>query len=239
MRSERIMRKKLRPAVTTVALLMLAAAVTFPLHAQPAAQESDRFAQWEDAIDKFDQQDSETPPAKDGIVFIGSSSIRRWDLLKYFDDLDPPPVNRGFGGSQIVDATHFVDRLVLKHQPRTVVFYSGDNDIASGKSAADVASDFAEFCKATHAKLPEARIVWISIKPSPSRWRFGTEAQAANSRIRKVCDVDERLTFVDVWTPMLGDDGQPRPELFAKDMLHLNAAGYELWTNLVRPTLDK
>ena len=221
------------------ALLMLAAVVTSPLRAEPAAQETERFARWENAVDNFDLQDVNAPPAKGGIVFVGSSSIRLWDLEKYFDDINPPPVNRGFGGSQIVDATHFADRLVVKHQPRIIVFYSGDNDIASGKSAAEIADDFGEFCKATHAKLPEARVVWISIKPSPSRWKFHADMAAANDRVREFCEADKRLTFVDVWTPMLGDDGQPRRELFAKDMLHLNAAGYELWTKLVRPTLDK
>jgi lysophospholipase L1-like esterase len=81
--------------------------------------------------------------------------------------------------------------------------------------------------------------VCLAIKPSPSRWKFAEEQRAANERIRKFCEDDKRLTFVDVWTPMLGDDSQPRRELFVDDMLHLNAAGYELWTTLVRPVLEK
>jgi lysophospholipase L1-like esterase len=161
-----------------------------------------------------------------------------WDLAKSFGDLEPLPINRGFGGSQIVDATHFAKRLVLKHKPRVVVFYSGDNDIASGMSATEVVSDFSAFCKRIHAELPGTRIVFIAIKPSPARWKFAQEQQAANERIRQLCEDSKRLAFVDVWAPMLGDDGQPRRELFVDDMLHLNAAGYELWTKLVRPALE-
>jgi lysophospholipase L1-like esterase len=170
-------------------------------------------------------------------VFVGSSSIRLWDLYKSFEGVEPVPLNRGFGGSQIADATHFADRLVLKHKPRLIVFYAGDNDIAVGKSAKKVAEDFSEFCKVIHDKLPQARILFISIKPSPSRWKLAEEAMAANEAIREQCESDELLEYVDVWAPMLGSDGQPRPKLFVKDMLHMNDAGYELWTQIVKPLL--
>lgn len=239
MRSEGTAAKNMLLASVLAVVCVLAALDTPAMGADPAATKTDRFAQWEEAMHEFDEQDADHPPSSGGEVFVGSSSIRLWDLKRNFEGIDPPPVNRGFGGSQIVDATHFADRLVLRHRPRTIVFYSGDNDIASGKSPAEVANDFAEFCKAIHAELPEARIVCISIKPSPSRWKFAEESQVANAIIRELCEGDKRLTFVDVWTPMLGNDGQPRRELFGEDMLHMNAAGYELWTKLVRPTLDK
>lgn len=235
MRCERIAAKSVLRTFFLAVLCVLAVCDFLPTR----AEEPDQFAQWVAAIEEFEQHDAANPTRAGGTVFVGSSSIRLWDLDKHFHSLNPQPLNRGFGGSQIADATHFANRLVLKHRPRTIVFYSGDNDIASGKSAAQVTDDFAAFCKTAHAELPETRIIFIAIKPSPARWKFAEEQQAANGRIQKLCDDDERLAFVDIWTPMLGDDGQPRRELFVDDMLHLSDAGYELWSKLVRQKLEK
>ncbi|MEX2168583.1 MAG: SGNH/GDSL hydrolase family protein [Pirellulales bacterium] len=237
MRTERAAGKNMLLASMFAVVCVLAWLDNPALGVEPSRAEADRFARWEAAMQEFEQQDVARPPSPGGIVFVGSSSIRLWNLNKWFHDLAPPPVNRGFGGSQIADATHFADRLVLEHKPRTVVFYSGDNDIAAGRSPEQVADDFAQFCEVVHRTLPETRVVFISIKPSPSRWKLAKEAQTANDRIRDLCKGNERLVYVDVWAAMLGEDGQPRAELFEKDMLHLNAVGYELWTKLVRPTL--
>ena len=229
--------KRRRFVLPATAAALLACCPSQPIAAEPAERVTRRFAQWEQAIEEFERQDAAQPPAAAGVVFVGSSSIRMWDLLKSFD-LDPPPVNRGFGGSQIVDALHFVDQLVLKHKPRAIVFYSGDNDLASGKPATEVSGDFARFCRVVHETLPEATIIFISIKPSPSRWHLAEAMQAANAQIRELCEADERLEFADVWPAMLDSDGQPREELFAADKLHLNDEGYRLWTEMIRPLLD-
>jgi lysophospholipase L1-like esterase len=146
-------------------------------------------------------------------------------------------INRGFGGSQICDSTHFIEPLVLQHRPRVVVLYAGDNDIAAGKSADQVAYDFRAFVAAIQAALPETRIVFIAIKPSIARWKLAPAMLRANTLVAAECAKRPRLEFVDVWQPMLGPDGQPRQELFRADGLHLSPAGYILWTRLVRPHL--
>ena len=200
------------------------------------AEEPNRFARWEPAIAKFEEQEREQPPPKQGIVFVGSSSIRLWNLAQAFPNR--PVVNRGFGGSQLADSVHFCDRLVLRHEPRMVVLYAGDNDLSVGVKPEQVAQDFADFVKTIRAKLPEATIVYLSIKPSPARWKLADKAREANRLIAEKCAAGDRLKFVDVFTPMLGADGQPRPELFVKDNLHMNAAGYDLWNQLVEPLLE-
>src|SRR5262245_32564670 len=90
-------------------------------------QQEGRFAQWEKAIAAYEEQDKKNPPPKDAFLFVGSSSIRIWDLPKSFPDL--PVINRGFGGSHIIDSAHFAARLVNKHQPKMVLLYAGDNNI--------------------------------------------------------------------------------------------------------------
>ena len=192
-------------------------------------------ARWESAIAAFEHQDQEALPAPGGILFVGSSSIRRWDLQQSFPDRRA--LNRGFGGSEVADALHYADRIILPYRPRIVVVYAGDNDIARGTTPCEVYANFKQLVSVIHERLPETRIVYIAIKPSPKRWELVHRARAANALIKAECLEHDRLAFVDVDTPMIGDDGQPRGELFVEDKLHLSDAGYELWTQLVRPHL--
>ena len=212
-------------------LIAALCAVAFFTHVPAAQQEP-----WAKEMAAFAGQDRKTPPSPGGIVFVGSSSIRLWDLERSFPKL--PIVNRGFGGSQIVDSVRDADLLVIRHKPRTVVLYAGDNDIAAGRSPAVVANDFKAFVQRIHAALPQTRIAFIGIKPSTLRWALVAKVREANAAIRAYCEDDERLGFVDVDGPMLGWDEKPRKDLLAEDGLHLTPKGYELWTTLVRPFVE-
>ena len=191
---------------------------------------------WAKEIAAFAAADEATPFPAGGIVFVGSSSIRLWDLASAFPGR--PALNRGFGGTQIRDSVRHVDRLVIRHTPATVVFYAGDNDLADGRTPQQVEADFAAFVGRVHATLPATRIAFIGIKPSIARWALIARVREANRLIRDFCDRDDRLGFVDVDAAMLGWDGKPRPELFVKDGLHMSPRGYEIWNMLVRPFLD-
>ncbi len=216
-----------------VLVVMAAFHCAVVLAADPA--DKSPFGKWESAIQKFEQQDKADSPPKGAILFVGSSSIRLWKLDDSFPKLKT--INRGFGGSEIADSNHFADRLILKHEPRVVVLYAGDNDIAKGKSAEIVTSDFRQFVKTIHDDLPETRIVFIAIKPSIKRWSLVKTVREANAAIHKMCEQDQKLSFADIDTPMIGDDGRPRAELFAKDGLHLNPDGYRVWTKVLTPLL--
>jgi lysophospholipase L1-like esterase len=194
-------------------------------------------SQWEAAIARFEQQDNKEAPPAQAVLFVGSSSIRMWDLPKFFPDDEV--INRGFGGSQMADVVSFAERIVIKYHPRLVVVYSGDNDIAAGKSAEDVHTDFCDLVEKIHEALPDTRIICISVKPSTARWRFREVMQDTNRLIAETCAHDERLKFIDVWPEMLGEDGQPRRELFLDDGLHMNHAGYVIWADLVRSHLGE
>ena len=202
-----------------------------------AAEPQANFSRWDKAIAAFEKQDKEKPPPKNAVLFVGSSSIRMWDLKKSFPEL--AAINRGFGGSQIADSVHFAPQLILKHAPRLVVFYAGDNDIAAKKSPDQVSADFQRLVQVIHKELPKTRIVFLAIKPSLARWKMVDAQQKANEQIKEFCQKDSRLVYLDVAKPLLGDDGKPRPELFAKDGLHLNAKGYEVWGALLKPHLKK
>ncbi|MBN2473721.1 MAG: hypothetical protein JXB62_03885 [Pirellulales bacterium] len=221
-----------RPCFLLAAAVIVIAGMVPIQAAQTDQPEQNR---WESAIRRFEVQDRRQAPTKGGILFVGSSSIVGWDVVKCFPDL--PVINRGFGGSQIADSVHFADRIVLPYEPKIIVFYAGDNDIASGKSPQQVLADYKQFVETVHGRLPETRIVYVAIKPSISRWKLVDRMRRANGLIRAVAEKDERLVFVDVDAPMIGDDGKPRGELFKPDGLHLNAEGYRLWSELVLPHL--
>lgn len=190
---------------------------------------------WEGALKEFDKKDQQKMPAPGGIVFTGSSSIRLWDLAKSFPDQSP--VNRGFGGSQASDALAHVDRLVIRYQPRLVVFYSGDNDLALGKSPAKVHADYVALVDRIHAALPSCRVLVLSIKPSPARKGLADRQQATNTLLKEWADTRELVDFVDVGTVLLDANRQARAELFEEDGLHLNEKGYVLWSEIVAPHL--
>lgn len=193
-------------------------------------------AKWEAAIQSFEAQDRVRPVAPGGVLFIGSSSIRRWESLAA-DFPNAPVVNRGFGGSHIIDSVFFADRIVIPYQPETIFLYAGDNDIADGKDAATVFRDFRLFAKTVHHALPDARIVFIAIKPSLKRWHLTPTMKRANDLVRAFAQKDERLAFADIWTPMLDEAGRPKKSLFVDDGLHLNYEGYRVWKETILPLL--
>ena len=196
------------------------------------------FARWEKDIQRFESQIADGQAKPGEVLFIGSSSIRMWKLDESFPEKDY--VNFGFGGSEVADSLHFFDRVVKPLQPRAVVMYAGDNDVAKGKTAERVHSDFQKFVARVKEDLPEqTRVLYIAIKPSLKRWELREEMAKANGLIESDCGKDDRLEFVDIWTPMLGQDGTPQPTLFAKDGLHLNDDGYKLWTSVLSEDLSK
>jgi lysophospholipase L1-like esterase len=190
---------------------------------------------WEPTIAAFEAGDKLAPPPKDSVVFIGSSSIRLWDLKQSFPDL--VALNRGFGGSQMSDAVKYARRIVTPYKPRLIVLYEGDNDLNAGKLPTQVASDFDEFLKIVRAELPITPLVVIGMKPSPSRWKLIEQQREANRLLAERCSQDGRARFLDVERPMLGSDGQPKPDIFRADKLHLNDEGYKIWNELLRPLL--
>lgn len=184
----------------------------------------------------FEAQDREQAPPLHAALFVGSSSIRRWDLAKHFPGR--ATINRGFGGSEVADSLRYADRIVLKYKPKQIVVYAGDNDIANGKGPGQVRDDFLALVKKIHQALPDSTIYYVCIKPSLKRWELWESMRKANKGIQRFARWRRRVKYVDIAAPMLGRDGAPRPELFVEDGLHLSEAGYELWSDIVAGRLD-
>jgi len=211
-------------------LALVLAAVTAPLLADPA--------KWEKEIAAFEKTDAEKPPVKGSIVFIGSSSIRKWTSLAA-DFPEHHVLNRGFGGSEMADSVAFIDRIVFPYEPKMIVVYAGGNDINAGKSPDRVFSDFKAFVAKVRTKMPEVPIAYISIAGNPSRWAQVDKVKEANHLIEDYTKQEKNLKFIDVFPAMMGPDGKPKPDIFVADNLHMNEKGYAIWKEIILPFLPK
>ncbi len=196
------------------------------------------FSKWEKEISAFERMDQTNPPPKRALLFIGSSTIRFWSTLPT-DFPKQKIINRGFGGSQIEDATHFADRIVFPYEPRMVFLRAGGNDLWAGKSVEQVFDDFKNFVEAVQAKLPKAEVVFISLSPSIARRKQADKEKQLNEMVQDYVGHHRGLKYIDTYSLLLGADGQPRPELFREDKLHFNAEGYKLLVERVRPFVSK
>ena len=195
-------------------------------------------AKWEKDIAAFETADREHPPEKGGIVFTGSSTIRRWlTLTEDFPGFRV--VNRGFGGSQMEDSVAFAERILVPHEPAAIVIFAGSNDINAKKTAERVADDFKAFVAKVRARLSKTEICFIEITSSPLRWAQRDQVVEANRLIRGFCEQTPGVKFIPVREKFFGENGEPRAELFASDRLHPNADGYKIIADAIRPFLPK
>jgi len=211
----------------------------------PAAEDSTeesmskiQINRFEKEIEAFEKKDMLSRYSSNSVVFVGSSSIRMWESLA--KDMSPHPViNRGFGGSTIFEVNHYFDRIITKFQPAQVLLYAGENDIALGYTADETFDAFVEFINLCKQQIPDTDIVFISMKPSPSRWQLWDQVHSANEKIRNLCLLSNKLLYVDVGKLMLTENGEPDKSIFIEDMLHMNPSGYERWTSLINPVLNQ
>lgn len=194
-------------------------------------------APFENEIRAFEKQDSLSPPPKKAILFTGSSSIRFWSSLAQ-DFPNKTVMNRGFGGSELKDVLHFADRIIIPHRPKQIVLYAGENDIATGhQTGRQTYERFVALFEYIRQKLPRVAVVFIAIKPSPSRRKFFAENDTANRLISQYIAKQRKARFVDIRPVMLQPNGQPVPALFRQDSLHMLPEGYRRWTEVLRPYL--
>jgi lysophospholipase L1-like esterase len=232
MRHQQLVKSRVRRVAAAAAAVGLAGLLAVCLSAQTAEK-------WDAAIQKFEDQDKVSPPPQNGVVFIGASSIVRWNLPESFPELGDKAINRGFGGSQSVDSVRYVERIVVPYHPRIVVYYAGDNDVEANVPAREIAHQFELFDQKVHAALPQTKIIFISIKPSIRRWRWIDTIRSANAMVKAYCAKEKHLAFMDIEQSMIGADGKPNPDLLVADGLHMTPAGYRIWTAALRPLLKE
>lgn len=193
-----------------------------------------------DEIQTFKKQDSVHKPVQHSILFIGSSSFTKWtDVSEYFPGYEI--INRGFGGSTLLDQIRYVNDDVYPYHPRQIVIYCGENDLAASDTVTGemVYKRFVTLFNMVRKRLPNVPIVFISLKPSPSRWQLREKMITANNKIKTFLATKKNTSFVDVYHKMLNEEGSPRKEIYLDDSLHMNAKGYTIWQKELKPHLLK
>ncbi len=189
-------------------------------------------------VEALAQKDAENPPAKGGILFVGSSIFRLWSTLG--EQMAPLPViNRAFGGSQTRDQLFHFDKVVLPYAPQIVVYYCGSNDVNAGRDAAGIFANFRTFAERVRAALPEARVYFVAINRAPDkekRWRVVDEA---NALAREYSERTAKMGFIDVNPALFDAEGKPRMELYLPDRLHFKAPAYVEFTAIIKPVLER
>ncbi len=192
---------------------------------------------WEPAIRQFERQDSLNPVVPGAVLFVGSSSIAKWqDVADYFPD--QRVLNRGFGGSEFSDLLHYADRVIYPYKPAKIFIYEGDNDLANGESPGQILNEAKQLRSKIRKALGDTPVVFISPKPSVARWELKDQYEALNASLAKYAAQEKNTEFADVWTPALDENGRVLADIFVADSLHLNAAGYRIWQKALAPYLE-
>lgn len=194
---------------------------------------------FDNEIRDFKHQDSLKFPKPNGILFIGSSSIRKWtDLQQRFPG--KPIITRGVGGCELSQLVkYYTPYILFPYHPRKIFIYAGENDIAAGETADSVYSNFKVLWAMIRKELPDAKIYFLSAKDSPVRARFRTEVDRSNEMIKKYLAGKPNSLFIDM-NPSIFKKATTIPDssLFERDYLHLNSSGYDRWQKVLEPYVN-
>lgn len=224
-------------------LSLFAALTAFvaPIHAEPAVapappaapeapapgKKPHNYAQWEKAIAEFEKKDAASPPPKNAVLFLGSSTIQKWKTLaEDFPELTV--INRGFGGNEITDSTFYAEKIIFPYAPRLIVLRAGSNDIHAGRTPEEVAGDFKTFVEKVRSRLPKTPIAYVTQCPTVARWSERGKLQQLDTLVAAYAKSVGNVRIIDVTNIAQGPDDKPRLELFESDKLHLNREGYKL-----------
>lgn len=193
------------------------------------AQDPTRF---QAEIDAIEDKEYLIDARKETVVFTGSSSVRMWtDIQEYYPEVNA--INTGFGGSEFSDLIHYREELIFSLNPDKIFIYEGDNDVNSGKEPMEIAKDAEELITLIRDEYPEIPIFLISPKPSIARWELKAEYEKTNELLKSLAMSKEDVEFIDVWNPMLNEDGEPFDDIFIEDNLHMNEKGYKIWGEVI------
>jgi len=189
---------------------------------------------WDKMVAAYQQQDSLHPPAKDVILFVGSSSIQNWKSLQ--EDFPGKNVlNRGISGTKTTDLMQYINKVITPYKPKQIFLYEGDNDIGFKKSPEQILLDFTTLFNAIRKDNPQAEIIYMSIKPSPRRIKDSTAIETTNSLVKTFLQMQPHTAYADMYQPLLAANKQLIPEYYREDGLHLTPAGYKVWADAIRP----
>ncbi|WP_313199313.1 GDSL-type esterase/lipase family protein [Rhizobium sp.] len=171
------------------------------------------------------------------IAFYGSSSFRIWSsITEDLASLDV--VNLGFGGGTFLSGIHYMDQLLTPLRPSRIALYFGENDIASdGLTAHTTLAHLKDLRERISRVMPQSEVFVLSIKHSPARWIYRHEFNLFNRLASDWCDGRDDTSWIEVGTGLIGENGLPMFRYYLPDLVHMNAAGYAVWSASLKKVL--
>jgi lysophospholipase L1-like esterase len=196
------------------------------------------FAAWEKEMAAFKKMDEENPPQAGLTLFVGSSTFTVWKSMQE-DMPDIPLINRGFGGSQVTDLIEHFDTVIAPYNPKQIVIYEGDNDLASSKTPELVLSNYKKLLERIREQYAQVPVTVVSVKPSEARRDVIGKMNELNQKLNVWASLTENLYYLNTFDITVNGEGKPIPEYYQKDNLHLNQAGYKAWARKIAEHIKK
>lgn len=196
------------------------------------------FAAWEKEMAAFKKMDEENPPQAGLTLFVGSSTFTVWKSMQE-DMPDIPLINRGFGGSQVTDLIEHFDTVIAPYNPKQIVIYEGDNDLASSKTPELVLSNYKKLLERIREQYAQVPVTVVSVKPSEARRDVIGKMNELNQKLNVWASLTENLYYLNTFDITVNGEGRPIPEYYQKDNLHLNQNGYKAWARKIAEHIKK
>ena len=199
---------------------------------------------WKMKYDSFDVQNANL--SKGQIVFVGDSITDLYPLDDYYTDLNLATYNRGIGGDTTGGLLDRMQVSIFDLTPSRIVLMIGINDIVGGgKNNNYVLHNYNLILEQISKKLPDTKVLCMSLLPiSLTLQEYvpqinikakNTQVLEANDRIRNLA-VLYGYEYYNL-NQLVSDEKGSLDMQYSVDGLHLNAAGFEVWTNLLKPHL--
>jgi len=169
-------------------------------------------------------------PPPDIVVFLGDSLIYGGAWREAFPDVDV--VNLGVRGDTIFDVSARLDEL---RNPRVhvakILLLIGTNDALLRLPGHELAGRHTFLVNRLREVVPDATLVLMTLPPCGAD--RGQIVRTANDAIRETAAANQ-LALVDLYPRFAAADGSLREE-YSLDGIHLNEAGYALWSEMLAP----
>lgn len=177
----------------------------------------------------FNEEAAQIQPG--GYVFLGNSLTEQFDLSGYFPGL--PVINRGISGDHIDGLLKRIDTSVLLLQPSRLFIMIGINDIGDGKSNDYILGLYTRLIRVLTEECRAVIYIQSLLPTGPQISQCPPQQiKQLNDSLNKLA-ADDGLIYVDLYPHFIKKAPWMDPALTG-DGLHLNRAGYELWTNLLK-----
>ena len=184
--------------------------------------------------------------SKGQIVFVGDSITDLYVLDDHYGDLSLATYNRGIGGDTTSGVLERLQVSVYDIKPSKVVLMIGTNDINGGSELDEIMDRYEKIVSGIISSVPGVELYCMSLIPQNELIEEYSPIRVENT-IPKIISINDRIknlaeskgaVYIDLFTH-LADENNLLIREFSDDGLHLNTAGLEVWTNLIKPYLSE